>query len=121
MPLADLDPVLDELRQFVAEREWSRFHDPKNLAMLASSEIGELVALLRWVDNRDADAFCRDPRHRPEVVAEVADAAIALLLLADRLGVDLAEAVREKIAVNRRHYPVELARGNAERVRDGEG
>ena len=35
---------MGELRAFVAEREWAQFHDPKNLAMLLASEVGELVA-----------------------------------------------------------------------------
>jgi hypothetical protein len=34
--------LVDELRAFVAERDWSQFHDPKNLAMLLASEAGEL-------------------------------------------------------------------------------
>ena len=30
----DYPSLVDELRAFVAERDWSQFHDPKNLAML---------------------------------------------------------------------------------------
>ena len=35
------------------------------------------------------------------------------MLLADRLGIDLAEAVTAKLAANEQKYPVTLARGNA--------
>lgn len=110
-----LAAVQEELRRFVAERDWQRFHDPKNLAMLVASEAGELLGVLRWVDNREADAFAaRDPA-RSEVAAEVADVAIALLLLADRLGIDLVAAIREKIEINRRNYPPEIVRGSSVR------
>ena len=77
-----------ELREFVREREWDRFHDPKNLAMLIASEAGELVAEYRWVQGADADAYASDPKARARVEAEAADVGIALLLLFDRVGVD---------------------------------
>jgi dCTP diphosphatase len=111
--MGDLERLLTRLRQFTAEREWAQFHDPKNLAMLLASEAGELVALLRWVANGEADAFVRAPEHRPAVEAEAADVAIALLLFCDRAGIDLASAIEAKIAANGEKYPVERSRGHA--------
>lgn len=104
------DPLRDltlRLRRFTDERGWSRHHDPKNLAMLLASEAGELLHLFRWVPSGEADAFASRPENRAAVEEEVADAAISVLLLADRLGLDLAEAVRAKIARNARKYPVD--------------
>ncbi len=111
--MRDLDRLLDRLREFTEERDWAQFHDPKNLAMLLASEAGELVALLRWVPNAEADAFVRGPADRPAVEAEAADVAIALLLFCDRAGIDLARAVEAKIAVNAAKYPVALSRGHS--------
>jgi NTP pyrophosphatase (non-canonical NTP hydrolase) len=111
----ELAALVDALRQFTVEREWTGFHDPKNLSMLLASEAGELVALLRWVPGAEADEFVRDGRNRPRVEAEVADVAIALLLFCDRTGIDLPTAVRGKLEVNRRNYPVEQARGRSAR------
>ena len=112
-PMPDLDGVLSRLRAFTAERDWSQFHDPKNLAMLLSSEAGELVALLRWVPSSEADTFVRSSEHRADVEAEAADVAIALLLFCDRAGIDLLAAVEAKIAANAAKYPVALSRGHA--------
>ena len=109
----DLERVLSQLRKFTAERDWGQFHDPKNLAMLLASEAGELVALLRWVPNGEADAFVRSSGHGKDVEAEVADVGIALLLFCDRAGIDLARAIEAKIAANAAKYPVELSRGHA--------
>ncbi len=111
--MTDLDGVMTRLRAFTAERDWAQFHDPKNLAMLLASEAGELVALLRWVPNAEADAFVRGAADRPAVEAEAADVAIALLLFCDRAGIDLARAVEAKIAANAAKYPVALSRGHA--------
>jgi NTP pyrophosphatase (non-canonical NTP hydrolase) len=118
-----LDGVLEEIRAFVAERAWARFHDPKNLAMAVVSEAGELVDVLRWVHSDQADAFCRAPDNRARVSEEAADVGITLLMLCDRIGVDLVGAMRAKIEVNRRNYPVEAVQGSCERPRPrgGEG
>lgn len=101
-----LQNLIARLRRFTGEREWSRHHDPKNLAMLVASEAGELLHLFRWVKNEDADAFARRPESRPDIEAELADVAIGVLLLADRIGADLAAIVESKIARNAEKYPV---------------
>lgn len=114
-PALGFDAVREELRAFVAEREWGQFHDPKNLAMLVASEAGELAAALRWVGNDKADEFVGAEPGRSRVASELADVTIAVLLLADRMGLDLVAAVRDKIETNRRNYPPQLVRGSSER------
>jgi NTP pyrophosphatase (non-canonical NTP hydrolase) len=110
------DPsLLEELRQFVAERDWRQFHDPKNLSMLLASEAGELLAEYRWVKNDESDAFSRDPQARQRIADEVGDVGIALALLCDRIGLDLQTAMRDKLARNRQRYPVEHSKGKAAR------
>ena len=109
------DDLLAELRAFVAERDWAQFHDPKNLAMLLGSEVGELLAEYRWVPSQDADAVSREPAARARIAAEIGDVGIALVLLCDRIGLDLVAAMRDKLARNRAKYPVETSRGRADR------
>lgn len=103
--------VLADVRAFVAEREWEPFHDPKNLAMAVASEAGELLSELRWIEGADADAHCRDPEHRQAVIDEIADVAITLAMLAERVGVDLPEAMHAKLVKNRAKYPADEWRG----------
>src|ERR1043165_2474683 len=81
--------VVAELRRFVAERDWQQFHDPKNLAMLLASEVGELVAEYRWIDGRDADEHSRADPARARIADEIGDVGIALVLLCERTGIDL--------------------------------
>jgi dCTP diphosphatase len=109
-----LDSLTAELRQFVDERDWQQFHDPKNLAMLVASEAGELLAEYRWIPSDSADAHGREPAARARIAAEIGDVGIALLLICARLGLDPVETMREKLAANRRKYPVETARGRAD-------
>ncbi|MGH7411674.1 MAG: nucleotide pyrophosphohydrolase [Candidatus Methylomirabilis sp.] len=106
-----LESILKELRDFVTEREWEQFHDPKNLAMAISSEAGELLAEYRWVNNAEADDYSGQPEPRERIAAEVADVGIALMLFCDRTGLDLIESIREKMDCNRANYPVGQSRG----------
>jgi NTP pyrophosphatase (non-canonical NTP hydrolase) len=113
--MRDLESVVTALRQFVAERDWAQFHDPKNLAMLVASEAGELVAEYRWVRGGEADAHSRAPEPRARIAAEIADVGIAVLLLCDRIGLDLTEAIADKLAKNAARYPVDRSRGRPDR------
>jgi dCTP diphosphatase len=116
--MTDLEAFVTELRQFVAEREWAQFHDPKNLAMLLASEVGELVAEYRWVAGQTADEHSRAAQPRTRIADEIGDVGIALLLLCERTGIDFLQAMSAKLAKNRARYPVEASRGKAERPQD---
>ena len=113
--MASLDELTAALRRFAADRDWQQFHDPKNLAMLLASEAGELVAEYRWVRGDEADARSHEAEPRARIAAEVADVGIALLLLCDRIGLDLTQAIADKLARNAARYPVEQSRGRADR------
>jgi NTP pyrophosphatase (non-canonical NTP hydrolase) len=110
-----LSELVVELRRFVDERDWRQFHDPKNLAMLLASEMGELVAEYRWVRNEDADAHSQQPVARERIAAEIGDVGLALVMLCDRIGLDLVAAMHTKLEANRARYPVESSRGRSGR------
>ena len=116
--MTDLEVFATELRRFVAEREWAQFHDPKNLAMLLASEVGELVAELRWVAGAASDEHARAAAPRARIADEIGDVGIALLLLCERTGIDLLQAMSDKLEKNRARYPVDASRGKADRPED---
>ena len=113
--MKDTSTLMSELRQFVAERDWAQFHDPKNLTMLLASEAGELVAEYRWITGDAADSHSRDAEARKRIADEIGDVGIALLLLCDRTGIDLGEAIAAKLAKNRERYPADRSRGKPSR------
>lgn len=113
-----VEEMLATLRAFVAEREWSQFHDPKNLAMAIASEAGELLAEYRWIRSDEVDSWSVDPKNKRRVAHEAADVGISLLLLCDRVGIDLFESMYEKIRINELKYPVAESRGRHSRPGD---
>lgn len=108
---SDLLTVRDLLRQFVSERDWSRFHSPKNLATALSVEASELLEPFQWLESGEKSELSMDKlaaiRH------EMADVLAYLVMLADRLDVDLYAAALEKIELNRAKYPVDKVRGDS--------
>jgi len=110
-----IDSLRERLRCFVAERDWSRFHDPKNLAMALASEAGELLAELRWVSSAESDEFVGRAENRASIEREIGDITIALLLFCERAGIDVLSAAARKLELNSANYPVALSKGRAER------
>lgn len=101
------------LRAFAAERAWAPFHTPKNLAMALAGEAGEVIEHFQWLTAEES-ASLPEPV-RAEVALELADVLLYLVRLADVLDVDLAAAARRKLQINAERYPVERAKGRADK------
>jgi NTP pyrophosphatase (non-canonical NTP hydrolase) len=108
---SELDALRDRLRQFTEARDWDQFHSPKNLAMALSAEAAEIVEHFQWLS--EAQSAQLPPEKREAVATELADVLLYLVRLADKLGVDLAQAARRKIEANERRYPSDRVRGSA--------
>ena len=110
-----IDSLQARLREFAAERDWQQFHDPKNLTMALTGEVGELVELFQWLTPDRSRSAMDDPDQAAKVREELADVFGYLLRLADVLDVDLEQALVDKIAVNELRYPADQARGRADK------
>jgi NTP pyrophosphatase (non-canonical NTP hydrolase) len=100
---------------FVRERDWEQFHAPKNLSMALAAEAGELMELFLWATAEQSRALAAEPVKRARVAEELADVVIYALEFANATGIDVASAIEAKMAANARKYPVEKARGRAEK------
>ncbi len=100
-----LDELRDETRRFSEDRGWILFHTPKNVAMAIAGEAGELAALFQWLTPEESYLVDGYEDERIAVQHEMADVLIYLLRLSDVLDVDLAGAVRAKLAINESRFP----------------
>lgn len=114
--MRDLEELKGRIRAFVAERDWERFHSPKNLAMALSVEASELVELFQWLT--EAESAALDAERRLRVADELADVLWFLVRLSDRLDIDLLEAAGRKLAANAEKYPADRVRGQAKKYTD---
>ncbi len=113
--MSDLEQLTQRLRSFADARDWGQFHSPKNLSMALIVEAAELVEHFQWLTEDQSRTL--SPEKLREVELEMADIFIYLVRMADRLGVDLVSAASRKIEINERKYPVDKARGNADKTR----
>lgn len=92
------------VRDFADRRDWHKFHTPKNLAMAVAGEAGELVAEFQWLTPDESEITVLSPEKLRAIGLEIADVQIYLLRLADVLGVDIAQVVRDKVAINESRF-----------------
>ncbi|OGW62502.1 MAG: nucleotide pyrophosphohydrolase [Nitrospirae bacterium RBG_16_64_22] len=111
------DEILESLLAFRRERDWEKFHTPKDLAISIVLEAAELLEEFQW-KNREEVARHLEGEGRARVAEELADLGIYLKLLAHDLGIDLEDAMRRKIEKNRAKYPVEKSRGTAKKYNE---
>lgn len=104
-----LQDLKDAIQAFVRERDWERFHSPKNLSMALAAEAAELMEHFLWDTLEDS----YDKAKTEDVADELADILLYLLEFANMTGIDISEAVASKARKNAEKYPVEKARGNA--------
>jgi dCTP diphosphatase len=109
--MRDLAELKLRVREFVAERDWDRFHSPKNLAMALSVEASELVELFQWLTEEESASF--DAEHKRRAAEELADVLWFLVRIADRLDIDLLAAAELKLGQNAKKYPAERVRGQS--------
>lgn len=102
--------ITSEIIAFRDARDWQQFHAPKEMAVAICAEAGELLQHFVWQSPEQSEQRARE--RAGEIAEEVADVGMLLFELASNLGIDLAEAMRAKIAKNERRYPVERARGS---------
>lgn len=99
------------MRRFVDERDWSQFHNPKNVSMSIAIEAAELMEHFQWLDAREAAAVRERPDDLQQVREELADILAFLLSFANALEIDLSTALREKLVKNAEKYPADRFRG----------
>jgi len=98
------------LLKFRDERDWSQFHNAKDLALAINIEAGELLELFLWKTPEQAD--------KERIKEELADIFSYALLLADKYNLDVEEIISDKIKLNAKKYPVDKAKGTAKKYNE---
>ena len=100
------EEVRQKLLQFRNERDWAKYHDPKNLAEAVSIESGELLENFLW--KTVAEVRRLDDAEMRSVGQEIADVFIYLIYLCEELDLDLIEETAKKLKINEERFPAVL-------------
>ena len=98
--------TIERIRNFTIDRDWDQFHSPANLAKSISIEANELLECFQW-DEEHYDIN--------EVKEELADVLVYCRNMLDKLGLDEDEIVNSKMEQNEKRYPVDKAKGKADK------
>ena len=106
----NIEKINKDIKQFSKDREWDKFHNPKNLVMALSVESSELLEIYQWLNEKDAlDIKGEKLTHVKE---EIADIAIYLLRVCMSYDINLEDAINSKMKKNALKYPILDEDGN---------
>jgi dCTP diphosphatase len=81
-------------------RDWKEFHNPKEMAVAIAAEAGELLQHFVWQSASQSQDRIKD--RQSDIASE----------MASNCDIDLATAIRSKLARNEERYPVAKAKGS---------
>ena len=108
--MSDLEELRKEIVQFTKDRDWDQFHNGKDLALALSIEASELNEAFLWKDAKDVN--------KDKIKEELADIFNYAILIADKYDLDIKQIVLEKLRRNAEKYPVEKAKGKANKYNE---
>ena len=95
-----------EVDQFVQERDWGKYHTPKNLGMSIAIEAAEIMEHFQWHSSDQSVGLVRELETKKLVADELADVLVYCLILANQAEIDISSAVRSKMARNHKRFPI---------------
>ena len=112
----DRSTTITELKKivedFVNERDWSQFHNPKNLSMALAIEAGELMDIFKWNTTQECEGMMSEKNTKQDVTDELADIMIYALAFSNRNNINISSAIEKKMIKNRKKYPTEKFKGH---------
>ena len=116
--MPSIEQLTDDIRKFAEDRDWDQFHSPKNLSMALAIEASEIMEIFQWLTEEQSKNL--PAKKMAENSDEIGDAMILLLNLSDKLGIDPIAAAKEKLKINAAKYPVDKAKGKADKYTEYE-
>jgi NTP pyrophosphatase (non-canonical NTP hydrolase) len=101
------------LESFTKERDWDKYHSPKNLAMALSVEASELAEIFMWLTEEESKNLPKEKL--ADLQEEIGDVMIYLTNLASKFGLDPLDCAKQKLELNKAKYPAHLVKGSAKK------
>ena len=108
----NIQEIKEKIKEFVKERDWEQFHHPKEVAISLSLEAAEVLELFQWKDKQDLEDIKNDKELMTKLKEELADVFMYAIDIANCTGIDITEAIIDKLKKNREKYPIEKSKGN---------
>jgi len=106
-----MQELKNQIKEFIQVRDWEQYHAPKNLAMALNVETAEILEIFQWKDTEQKLTV----EEQEALSQEIGDVLIYLIELADKVGIDIIKAAKQKLALNEKKYPAEKVKGKAKK------
>lgn len=109
--MSDITILTKKILKFQKDRDWKKFHNPKDVALSLVLEATEVMEHFQWKDEIEAKEYIKT--HKAEIGEELADVLYWILLLSHDMDIDLVDAFNKKMNKNEEKYPVEKSKGKS--------
>ncbi|KAL6342465.1 hypothetical protein AAG906_011155 [Vitis piasezkii] len=110
-----LEVLRKKMADFARERDWEKFHSPRNLLLALVGEVGELSEIFQWKGEVPKGLPDWKEEEKLHLGEELSDVLLYLVRLSDICGVDLGKAALRKLELNAKKYPVKLCKGSSKK------
>ncbi len=100
----NMQKIQNLIKEFSKQRDWDKFHNPKNLAMALSVETSELLEIFQWLSLEESSNLSEDKKEH--LREEIADVAVYLLRICSSYDINLEDAIVDKMKKNELKYPL---------------
>jgi NTP pyrophosphatase (non-canonical NTP hydrolase) len=97
-----IEELQKEIIDFRDNRNWEQFHKIKDLLLGLNIEVSELSELFLWKNKKEIKDIDIE-----RIEEEVSDIFIFLTYICNHFNIDLSGAVKNKIELNNRKYPID--------------
>lgn len=111
MAEGEINQLTKKLLKFRKDRDWEKFHNPKDLAVSLSLEAAEVLEHFQWKTDAEIEKYI--DKNKGEIGEELADVFNWILLMAHDLNIDITKASAKKILINEKKYPISKSKGKA--------
>ncbi|XP_016470692.1 uncharacterized protein LOC107792941 [Nicotiana tabacum] len=113
-----LELLRKKMEDFAKERDWEKFHSPRNLLLALVGEVGELSEIFQWKGEVPKGLPDWNEKEKLHLGEELSDVLLYLVRLSDISGIDLGKAALRKVELNAIKYPVNLCKASSNKEAD---
>lgn len=108
--MLNIQKLTEKIRRFRDERDWKKFHNPKDMSLSLVLEAAEVMEHFQWKNEQEMLMYIKS--HKTQIGEELSDVLYWILLMSHDLNIDIAKALDRKLAISRKKYPVTKSKGN---------
>jgi NTP pyrophosphatase (non-canonical NTP hydrolase) len=114
--MSDIEELTKIIISFRDKRNWKQFHNPKDTSLSLVLEAAEVMEHFQWKNSEEMREYVR--AHKKEIGEELSDVLYWVLLMSHDLGIDIYKALKNKMKISNRKYPVRKAKDNHKKYTD---